>query len=57
MEKISNCLLCDKTLKDSRKLFIKNLPESAQGFEKIKGKNKKIFLLIFFSAITVIMFN
>ena len=50
MEKISNCLLCDKNLKDSRKLFIKNLPESAQGFEKIKGKIKKNFSTYLFQC-------
>lgn len=38
MKKILNCLLCDNSLKDSPRILIKNIPESAQGFEK----NEKI---------------
>lgn len=34
MEKISNCLLCDNSLEDSKRILIKNIPESAQGFVK-----------------------
>ena len=43
MEKISKCLLCNKSLRNSHKILIKNIPQSAQGFEKNESKIKRNF--------------
>lgn len=43
MEKISKCLLCDKSLRNSHKILIKNIPQSAQGFVKNESKIKRNF--------------
>ena len=43
MKKISKCLLCDSSLRDSHKILIKNIPQSAQGFSKNESKIKKFY--------------
>ena len=43
MKKISKCLLCDSSLRDSHKILIKNIPHSAQGFSKNESKIKRNF--------------
>ena len=50
MSKISNCLLCDRSLKESQVIFIENIPESAQGFVKEKEKIKRNFSTYLFQC-------
>ena len=50
MEKISNCILCDKSLEDSQRILIGNIPESAQGFSKKKDKLKRNFSTFLFQC-------
>lgn len=50
MKKKINCLLCDKNLQDSQKIFIRNIPESAQGFAKSKEKVRRDFSTYLFQC-------
>ena len=50
MKKKFKCLLCDKNLEDSQKIFIKNIPESAQGFKTTRRIVKKDFSTYLFQC-------
>ena len=50
MKKNLNCLLCDKNLQDSQKIFIRNMPESAQGFTTTSKTIRKDFSTYLFQC-------
>ena len=57
MKKILKCSLCGNSLEDSKKILIKNIPESAQGFLNEQDRISRNYSATLFNVIIANMYN